>query len=205
MEPNEVREDWAERSGKYSPEYYAEIGPNEVSDTLLQVLDHYVTTDAAILELGCGSGRHLAHLYDNGYENLTGIDINDESFDVMAEHYPGLAETGTFHTSALEEFVTGVEPDAFDVVYSVETLQHIHPDDEWVFETVAEITADLLITAENEGNSPTRGRENDGVSYVDDEFPLYHRDWKAVFTGVGFAQLLREPTARDTIRAFRTP
>ncbi|MFD1589388.1 class I SAM-dependent methyltransferase [Halorientalis brevis] len=205
MEPNEVREDWAERSGKYSPEYYAEIGPNEVSDTLLQVLDHYVTTDAAILELGCGSGRHLAHLYDNGYENLTGIDINDESFDVMAEHYPGLAETGTFHTSALEEFVTGVDPDAFDVVYSVETLQHIHPDDEWVFETVAEITADLLITAENEGNSPKRGRENDGVSYVDDEFPLYHRDWKAVFTDVGFAQLLCEPTARDTIRVFRTP
>ncbi len=205
MDPKDVREDWAERSGKYSPAYYAEIGPNEVSDTILEVVDHYVTTDAAILELGCGSGRHLAHLFDNGYENLTGIDINDESFDVMAEHYPDLAATGTFRTAALEEFVTDYEADAFDVIYSVETLQHIHPDDEWVFESIVELSSDLLITAENEGNSPNRGRENDGVSYVDDEFPLYHRNWKDVFSDLGLAQLLCEPTARDTIRVFRAP
>lgn len=205
MDPDDVRRDWAERSGKYSPEYYAEIGPNEVSETLVRVLDHYVDTDAAILELGCGSGRHLAHLHDHGFENLTGIDINDESLDVMAEYYPRLAESGTFHTGPLEEFVPDVDTDAFDVVYSVETLQHVHPDDEWVFESIARITADLLITAENEGNSPERGRGDAAVSYVDDEFPLYHRNWKNVFTDLGFAQLIREPTARDTIRVFRSP
>jgi hypothetical protein len=41
------------------------------------------------------------------------------------------------------------------------------------------------------------------VSVVDDEFPLFHRDWKAVFTGLGLAQLLVEPTDRDTVRVFR--
>ncbi|MEF8938185.1 MAG: class I SAM-dependent methyltransferase, partial [Halovenus sp.] len=40
--------------------------------------------------------------------------------------------------------------------------------------------------------------------YVDDEFPLYHRDWKDVFTGIGFAELICEPTSRDTVRVFRT-
>ena len=205
MDPEDVRQDWAERSGQYSPEYYAEIGPNEVSETLVQVLTHYINSEAAILELGCGSGRHLAHIYDHGFENLTGIDINEESFDVMAEYYPEVATTGTFHTDSLENFVTDIATDAFDVVFSVETLQHIHPDDEWVFESIGRITGDLLITAENEGNSPDRGRTNDATSYVNDEFPLYHRDWKAVFTDVGFAQLLCEPTARDTIRVFRMP
>ena len=203
MHPDDVRQDWAERSGRFSPAYYARIGPNEVSETLADVFAHYVDDDAAILELGCGSGRHLAHLRDNGFGNLTGIDINDESFDVMAEHYPRLAETGTFHVGAVEDVVPEFADDAFDVVYSVETLQHIHPDDEWVFGELPRITADLLVTAENEGNSPERGRGDTAVSYVDDDFPLYHRDWKRVFADAGVAQLIREPTSRDTIRVFR--
>ncbi|WP_276272890.1 class I SAM-dependent methyltransferase [Haloarcula litorea] len=205
MDPEDVRRDWADRSGRFSPAYYADIGPNEVSETLGDVLGHYAGEDAAILELGCGSGRHLAHLLDLGYENLTGVDINDDSFDVMADHYPRLAETGTFHTTALESYLPDLADDAFDVVYTVETLQHVHPDDAWVFGEVARVAGDLLITAENEGNSPDRGRAETDVSYVDDEFPLYHRNWKSVFAEHGLAQLIREPTDRDTIRVFRSP
>lgn len=204
MQPDDVRRDWAERSGKFSPAYYARIGPNEVSDTLADVLAHYVDEGAAILEVGCGSGRHLERLRRRGFENLAGIDINDESFSVMAEQYPRLAEIGTFETGAIEELVPEFDDGAFNVVYSVETLQHVHPDDAWVFEEFARITDDLLVTAENEGNGPTRGREEAAVSYVDGEFPLYHRDWKRVFGEAGFAQLIREPTSRDTIRVFRT-
>ena len=204
MEPDDVRKDWAERSGKYSPTYYAGLGPNQVSETLENVLEHYVHDGASILEVGCGSGRHLAHLLDQGFENLSGIDINADSFEVMAEHYPRLAETGTFHTGAIEDFLPDRPDGEFDVIYSVETLQHVHPDDAWVFEELARVTDDLLITAENEGNSPDRGRGETDVSYVDDEFPLYHRDWKAVFTDIGLAQLLCEPTSRDTIRVFRS-
>ncbi|GCF15123.1 hypothetical protein Harman_30580 [Haloarcula mannanilytica] len=205
MDPDDVRDDWASRSGKFSPSYYAEIGPNEVSETLVNVLDHYVHDDARIIELGCGSGRHLAHLQNHGYGNLTGIDINDDAFEVMADHYPRLSDSGTFHAGALEDIVTEFQDDAFDVVYSVETLQHIHPDDEWVFEEIARIAGDLLVIAENEGNSPERGRADTEVSYVDDDFPLYHRNWKQVFSELGFAQLIREPTSRDTIRVFRSP
>ncbi|WP_299236525.1 class I SAM-dependent methyltransferase [Natronomonas sp.] len=203
MDPDDVRQDWAERSGRFSPEYYARIGPNEVSETLSGVLSHYVGEDAAILEVGCGSGRHLAHLLDRGFGNLSGIDINGVSFEVMAEEYPRLADAGSFRTGALEDLVGDIDDDAFDVVYSVETLQHVHPDDEWVFEELVRISADLLITAENEGNSPERGRGDSTVSHVDGEFPLYHRDWNRVFTGLGAAELIREPTARDTIRVFR--
>jgi len=205
MDPDANRQSWAERSGEFSPEYYADIGQNEVSDALATVLEYYVSTDAAILEVGCSSGRHLEYLRRAGFENLTGVDINDESFAVMAERYPTLSETGTFQTGAIEEVVPEFEDDTFDVVYSVETLQHIHPDDAWVFEELARVTDDLLITAENEGNSPDRGRSDGEVSYVNDEFPLYHRDWKRVFTEIGLAQLTTKPTSRDTVRVFRTP
>ncbi|AQL41222.1 SAM-dependent methyltransferase [Halorientalis sp. IM1011] len=203
MDPEDVRQDWAERSEKYSPTYYAEIGPNEVSETLGDVLAHYCSDDARILEVGCGCGRHLEHLRRTGFENLTGVDINDDAFDVMADHYPRLAEKGTFHTGALEDLLPEFDDGAFDAIYTVETLQHVHPDDVWVFDEFQRLTTDLLVTAENEGNSPNRGRGETDVSYVDDEFPLYHRDWKSVFSERGFAQLIREPTERDTIRVFR--
>lgn len=203
MEPEENRRGWATRSGEFSPEYYAVIGPNEVSETLGSVLEYYVPEDAKILEIGCSSGRHLAHLLESGFSNLTGIDINDESFDIMDEHFPDLAETGTFQTGAIEDIVSEYPDGAFDVVYSVETLQHIHPDNTWVFEELVRITDDMLITAENEGNSPERGREGQEVSCVHDEFPLYHRDWKEVFSNLGLAQILCKPTNRDTVRVFR--
>lgn len=203
MHADDVRQDWAERSGMYSPEYYAQLGPNNVSEALVSVLTHHVDETAAILEVGCGSGRHLEHLRDNGFKNLTGLDINNESFEVMAEHYPTMAENGTFHTGGAEALVPEFDDGAFDVVYSVETLQHIHPDDEWVFDEFTRITTDLLVTAENEGDGPERGRETTAVSYVDDDFPLYHRNWKQIFSERGFVQLLRHPTSRDTIRAFR--
>ena len=203
MEPDDNHRSWAERSGEFSPAYYASIGPNEVSRTLATVLEYYAAEDAAILEVGCSSGRHLAHLRDVGFENLTGIDINDESFDVMADHYPELAATGSFHTGVIETVVPEFAANAFDVVYSVETLQHIHPENEWVFEELTRVTSDLLITAENEGNSPQRGRSGDEVSYVHDDFPLYYRDWKRVFSDLGLAHLLCEPSKRDTVRVFR--
>ena len=203
MDPEDVRQDWADRSGRFSPSYYAEIGPNEVSETIGRVLDHYATDDAKILEVGCGCGRHLEHLRRQGWENLTGIDINGEAFAVMADQYPELAETGTFLDGALEDHLPEMPDDAFDVIYTVETLQHVHPEDRWVFDEFQRLTTDLLVTAENEGNGPNRGQGETDVSYVDDEFPLYHRDWERVFSERGFAQLIREPTDRDTIRVFR--
>ncbi len=203
MDPEDVRQDWAARTGRFSPSYYAEIGPNEVSETIGRVLDHYAIEDATILEVGCGSGRHLEHLRQQGFENLTGIDINADAFEVMADQYPRLFDTGTFLDGALETHLPEMPDEAFDVIYTVETLQHVHPDDRWVFDEFQRLSTDLLVTAENEGNGPTRGRGETDVSYVDDEFPLYHRDWKGVFTDRGFAQLLREPTQRDTIRVFR--
>ncbi|RXK49059.1 class I SAM-dependent methyltransferase [Halorientalis pallida] len=203
MDPEDVRQDWADRSGRFSPTYYAQIGPNEVSETVGEIVDHYAVEDATILEVGCGCGRHLEHLRRQGFENLTGIDINPAAFEVMGDHYPELVETGTFLDGALEDHLPEMTDDAFDVIYTVETLQHVHPDDRWVFDEFQRLTTDLLVTAENEGNGPNRGQGETDVSYVDDEFPLYHRDWKQVFSDRGFAQLLREPTDRDTIRVFR--
>ncbi len=207
MDPNSVRQQWEERSGEYSPDYYAYYGPNETSELLRARLDSVIESDAAILELGCSSGRHLAHLHDGGYEDLHGIEINGEALSVMEENYPELAADGTFYIDAIENTITEFDDDQFDVVFSVETLQHVHPDG-GVFGELERITANRLITVENERRADENGEEGDDgssetpVNYVHDEFPLYFRNWNRVFTDRGFTEVFSEQTDRDVFREF---
>jgi SAM-dependent methyltransferase len=202
-DPEDVRREWAEREGEFSPRYYAHRGATETSERIRDTLEHYLDTDAAVLEVGCSSGRHLEVLRRAGFEDLTGIDLNDEAFDVMAEEYPTLHETGDFHVGAIEDILPDFPENRFDAVYSVETLQHVHPEDAWVFGELLRVSDDLLVTVENEGNGAERGTEGNEVSYVNDDFPLYHRNWRDVFAGLGAVELLSEPGERDTFRAFR--
>ncbi|WP_436924230.1 class I SAM-dependent methyltransferase [Halosimplex amylolyticum] len=207
MDSNDVRRQWEGRSGEYSPEYYAYYGPDETSESVLDLLTQHVAHEASVLELGCSSGRHLAHLLDGGFEDLSGIELNEEAFDVMAEQYPDLWDTGTFYADSIEALVDDFATDRFDAVYSVQTLQHIHPDAEWVFEEIARITDELLVTVEIESAAADADRvENEDdpdVNYVRDEFPLYYRNWKDIFADLGFEQVDRRDGKRDTVRAFR--
>ena len=121
----------------------------------------------------------------------------------MAETYPELATQGTFHVDAIQDAIREFDDGRFDVVFSVETLQHIHPDDEWVFDEVRRITDDRLLTAENEGEATDRrGTATDAVNEVDG-VPLYYRNWRDVFTDRNFAEIGSEPVKRGTLRVFR--
>ena len=210
MNSHEVLERWAGRSGEYSPAYYAYYGPDETSELIRARLDAAVGPDAAVLELGCSSGRHLAHLHEAGYGDLHGIDVNENALDVMAEEYPALADAGTFRLDAIENVVPEFPDDRFDAVYSVETLQHVHPDHDWVFGDLARIT-EYLVTAEIESEVAPRASgevdrsrfEDVDVKYVSDEFPLYYRNWGEVLPEYGFVEVASESAGRDTIRSFR--
>lgn len=218
MNSTDVRRQWADRAGEFSPEYYAYYGPNETSEAVRELCLDHVGRDATVLEVGCSSGRHLAHLLEDGFGDLSGIELNDHAFEVMAETYPELATAGSFHAAAIEDVVETFEDDQFDAVYSVQTLQHVHPDAAWVFDELARITDDLLVTVESETpndgyqcQSEATGENEHGrtdstshdVSYVNDDFPLYYRDWQAIFGSRGFTEVESQPTRRATLRAFR--
>lgn len=201
MDSTAIRRQWAERSGDYDPAFYAEMGPDAGTEALLAVLDDHVGQDAAILELGCSAGRHLAFLHDHGYENLHGVEINADALDVMERTQPDLAADGTFYLDAIERVVPAFADGRFDVVYSVETLELVHPDSEWVFEELARITDDLLVTVENEGEAGERSVEF-AVEDVDG-FPIYYRKYRPIFTDLGFEELAAERIEMDTFRVFQ--
>jgi ubiquinone/menaquinone biosynthesis C-methylase UbiE len=122
----------------------------------------------------------------------------------MADAYPALTDAGTFYTGAIERLVPEFADGAFDVVYSVETLQHVHPDDDWVFEELVRVTGDMLVTIENEGADPDTDSTDETVQFVNRQFPLYHRNWNGVFTDRGLDQLFCHRSKPDTICAFGT-
>ncbi|MFU8869202.1 class I SAM-dependent methyltransferase [Natronococcus sp.] len=219
MNTDDIHDRWAERTGAYSPSYYAHYGPNETSELLEAIIDRVVGPDAAVLELGCSSGRHLAHLHEHGYDDLHGVDINESAFEVMDRVYPDLAATGTFTHGSLEEFVRDRETGRFDVVYAVQTLQHLPPEAEWVFDELVRLTDSLLVTAETDAGGSAAGADEPTADAVDDPgstvtdvrdvdgVPLYVRDWSRVFADRGWVELEDDATAFDyhTFRAFRPP
>ena len=203
MDAEAVLAAWHDRSGEFSPDYYAYYGPNETSERIRRILDGAIDRDGAVLELGCSSGRHLSHLYDHGYRDLTGIEINEQAREVMESTFPDLADAGTFHFDAIEDVIADFSDGEFDAVYSVETLQHIHPDNAWVYEEIARVTDDVLVTVEIEAPTEGPGSGDASVNYVNEDFPLYYRNWNRVFSPLGFTEVDVDRLDRDTLREFR--
>ncbi|MEF8773203.1 MAG: class I SAM-dependent methyltransferase [Halobacteriales archaeon] len=196
VDAEDPRQVWAARSGEFSPEYYAYYGPNEVSELLVDRLDEHVGRNGSVLELGCSAGRHLARLRETGYEDLSGLDVNPEAFDVMARTYPELAARVDTHVGTIGDLLPSFATDRYDAIFAVETFQHLPPDEDDVFRELRRVAGELVITVEIEGD-----RDGD-VTYVDDGIPLYHRDWRAVLQPAGFEQIDSTEVGKDTLRVF---
>lgn len=201
MDASDVRSQWATRTGEFSPRYYAYYGPDELSDALLAALEVRTRRRDSILELGCSSGRHLSHLHDNGYRSLAGVEINADALSVMRAEYPDVAESATVFADAIETVVADLDDDAYDVVYSVQTLQHLHGDVEWVFERIRRVAASVIVTVEIEGQDRREGDEI-LVRDVDDGLPLTYRNWRTVFEAGAFEQTHSERVDESTLRVF---
>lgn len=135
------------------------LGRAEQSGALLSMLDSIVGTgwkdmewhgkadapkDCAILEVGCGAGRNLAYLYDHGYPNLTGIEINPHAIALLRQTYPQLKDI-TIHEGPAEEVLPTLADDQFEVAFTMSTLQHIHPDSVEVFDDLTRVARQILV------------------------------------------------------------
>src|SRR4030042_417388 len=88
------------------------------------------------LELGCNCGRNLKFLQDDGYTNLTGIDISQEAIDYSKKVYPEL--NAYLIVSPIEEIIDSFKLKSFDVVFTFAVLMHIHQHSAWVFNKIKE-------------------------------------------------------------------
>lgn len=95
--------------------------------------------DLAILDIGCGLGQMLTHLKNSGFNNLFGIDINDESISFCKQKNLDVAQVDD-----IREFALNSER-KFDRIIMSHVLEHI--DKEVIIDTLIHIKKYLL----NEG------------------------------------------------------
>lgn len=165
---------WANPSDEVNaPDRYLE--GKVKSDFLLSIMERFVDKDADILEIGCNVGRNLNRLYEAGYHNLVGIEINRHATELMKQAYPEMAANAIIHNGSVEDVIPTLDDEAFDAVFTVAVLEHIHWKSEWVFEEIVRATNDTLITIEDE-----RGR-------TPRHFP---RNYAPLFEGIGMGQIL---------------
>lgn len=60
------------------------------SPLILENLAKYIKKDSRILDVGCGYGRTLDELYQNGYRNLVGIDFSSGMIERGKRQFPYL-------------------------------------------------------------------------------------------------------------------
>lgn len=104
--------------------WHSDTNESEQSDVRLAkklFLDHHIFPkykDSKVLEIGCGMGRFMLMLRDEGYNNLLGVDIDKTQISV--------AKKSNLNVSLLD----GIEYlknsiDTFDVIYFFDFLEHL--------------------------------------------------------------------------------
>lgn len=63
---------------KNQEKYWDEVAEEKKFPTPFQLkeFEKYVSPEKSILDVGCGYGRTLSELYDQGFKNLTGVDFS---------------------------------------------------------------------------------------------------------------------------------
>ena len=74
-------------------EYWNRVANEKVFSTPFQIeiFSKYVDKSMKILDVGCGYGRTLKELYDNGYRNLIGIDFSSKMIERANSSYPDIS------------------------------------------------------------------------------------------------------------------
>lgn len=128
--------------------YWNTVAPKKEFTTPFQmnIFKKYVHTNARILDVGCGYGRTLKELYDNGYENSIGIDFSEKMIEKGKKLYPNLS------FEIMRKGKTKYYENTFDAVILLAVLTCIITDDEQI---------ELL-------NEIKRVLKPDGIIYIND-------------------------------------
>lgn len=184
----EIHDHWVKSS---TPELYAKR--LERSEFLKKYVEKYISKQGKILEVGCNVGRNLNHLHECGYQTLMGIEISKQAVERLQQTYPELSDKAVIINSPVEDMIKKLLPDSFHLVFSMAVLEHIHPDSEWVFEEMARITKDYLITVEAEEAA---------------HWHIFPRKYKKIFESYGLEQV-EESNCKEagleyyTLRVFK--
>lgn len=172
------------------------LGDN-ISAALANVIGLYQMPPAKILELGCGPGRNLFLLSKRGYQ-VSGIEINPDSFNMMELNYLGLWNDKDFHLGAVEDVLPELEP--VPIILTSGFLMHVPYYNPEVISMIPKKFTRYLFVNEVEGD-PGADRSHPEIRF--------YRWYESVFELQGLEQvgylsgMQLPPLTTTTIRVFR--
>jgi SAM-dependent methyltransferase len=102
-------------------------GVVELNDQILKACDISPSKDWAILDYGCGSGRHVYEYLDAGYSNICGYDIGDfvarrQTTDLTRFRFGSIGSDGQMSALAWPD-------NTFDFVFATSVFEHVQDQD----------------------------------------------------------------------------
>lgn len=107
-------------------DYWNEVANKKEFTTDFQhkEFDKYVNKDALILDVGCGYGRILNELWENGYRNLVGLDFSESMIEKGKKQFPEL------DLRVMKSSIIDLENSSCDAVILVAVLTCIIKNDD---------------------------------------------------------------------------
>lgn len=128
--------------------YWDKVSEEKKFPTPFQIkkFEKYVSKEMTVLDVGCGYGRTLNELYNNGFENLTGIDYSQGMINRGLRLYPYL------NLIKNDGDKIPFQNNAFDAVLLIAVLTSNNKDEE----------------QENLISEISRVLKDDGILYIND-------------------------------------
>lgn len=171
LESQELSHDfWRNPDSTNQPEEYAKY-EDRSAYILKQFRDFDIKHDAKILEIGCNCGRNLNYLEKHGYNNLTGIEINEDAIEFGKNFYKN--DNYKVINSPVENIIEGLGD--FDLIFTCAVLMHIHPQQaDYVFSTMRKISNKIIIIEDTLVNRDYKAIfEQDGLMLIREELTKY--------------------------------
>jgi SAM-dependent methyltransferase len=159
------------------------------------MVEHASTSrgDISILEIGSGAGRHLAYFHKQGERDLNGIELTPNAVELFEQTWPDVARDAQIEIGDARNKIMKYDDERFDVVYSCAALSHVLGNSEELFDHMARVSKDVIITGEHEmierippSVIPLDKREEYLSSNSHDIQP---RDYKTKFKDRGFQNI----------------
>ena len=168
-------------------EDYLDPANEDRSQFLTSIIDTHCPDLHSALEIGCNVGRNLNYLRTHKKMEVAGIEINKDALETLRKIYPALQDQKLIQGVA-QECVSEVPDNAYDLVYSMAVLMHLHPDTpETFWREIVRVARKNIITIEGERWSSGRN---------------WGRNYGEIFTSLGAKEIYCGPTP-DEIQALQ--
>jgi len=115
----------------------------------LEIINHWISPNSRVLDLGCGDGTLLAHLIEHQHVSGYGLEIQDENISKCLNKDLNVLQIN------LDEGLADFNNNAFDHVIMTQTLQAVSYPDQ-LLDEMLRVGREVIVTFPNFGHWRSR-------------------------------------------------